>query len=327
LCGIAGVVKFGDKPILEEQISLCLTGNEHRGNDATGLAIADEDGSVFVFKKALPAWQFVTDIEYYAFIEAHLKPTSWAVILHARAASQGKPEKNENNHPMWDGKSAVVHNGCLRNDESLFKSLKLKRSAETDSDIIRAIIDDSDSFEASMKGLNKIDGGCAAAVVDTRFPKRLMLLRSGNPMVLGSTTDHFFFSSEKATLHRAIKPWVKRYGIFFQIQKPDTAYAPFPDHTAWIIGANGQESHHKFETSRGSYNEPIRSTYTKHYNKKVEAKNDKAVWCDPCKKTWYIPSDKPAHEYTCNKKEGGCGKMLWEMPSGMNVKRYQGGLE
>jgi len=218
------------------------------------------------------------------------------------------------------GLSAVVHNGMIRNDESLFKELKLKRTAETDSDIIRGIIDEYGFTEKCIKMLNRIDGGVGAAAFSTKYPKKMLLLRSGNPIVLGSTADFLFFSSEKNTLHRAMKPWLKRFNIFFQVQQTGAAFAPMADDTAWLIGLEGQEAHWEFKSLLGTYSSPNRNTYSKYKNKKLKvlADADKVekedAWCPKCKKIWTIPKGGVAKLFRCNPKEGGCNRTLEEMP-------------
>src|SRR5258708_27197758 len=123
MCGIAGIYKFGKEPITEEMISLFLTGNEHRGNDATGIALMQEDGKVVIVKRDIPAWKFVTSEEYRSFTKENLLPTTVIALLHTRGASSGSPRVYENNHPMYMGKTAVIHNGSLRNNDHLFDNL------------------------------------------------------------------------------------------------------------------------------------------------------------------------------------------------------------
>src|SRR5258708_2624424 len=141
MCGICGVRRFGPTPITETQITTLLVSNEKRGNHATGLALQQVDGSIQVFKQDAPAWSFVHRNEYEQFIRANLREDTVAFLGHTRFATQGHQSKNNNNHPIFAGKTAVVHNGMISNDDTLFKDLKLERKCETDSDIIRAVFD------------------------------------------------------------------------------------------------------------------------------------------------------------------------------------------
>src|SRR5689334_9587634 len=107
MCGIAGVVRFGDTPILEETLAMLLVSNEHRGNDASGIALSQADGTIAVYKNDIQPWKFVKSPEYKEFMEEHLKPDTWAAMVHARAATEGNPRDNNNNHPMFAGCSAA----------------------------------------------------------------------------------------------------------------------------------------------------------------------------------------------------------------------------
>lgn len=331
---------MGKKKIPEDAITLLLTGNEHRGNDASGIAFAQANGEVNVFKADDPAWRFVTSKSYAEFIEKNLRDDTWAVILHARGASQGSPRKNENNHPMYMGKSAIVHNGQIHNDHTLFTSRKYPKSAETDSDIIRAFVDEFGITEKCIEELNVLSGSAAGAAIHPEFPRKLLLFRSGSPMILGSNEDFFAWSSEKNTLHKAMRPWVVRFKMYFQQQKPDMGFAPMADDTAWIIGEEGLEFHGKFKALCGSYVEPFRKTYENYgerqkrwdedakrnlnivrstengshnHNRKKRDQFDDA-YCPDCKMEWIIPKGGIPKDFTCNKERGGCGKTLIAKP-------------
>ncbi len=334
MCGISGVRRYGNEPITEEVISLLLTGNEHRGGDAAGMAIQQADGAIDVFKRDVMAWKFTTLDDYKKFIGEKLRPDSLAVILHARAASQGNPRDNNNNHPMYAGKCAVIHNGVIRNDHELFNSMRLDRKAETDSDIIRAIIDEHGFTEPGIKALNKIQGSGAGAIFHPEYPGKMLLFRSGNPMCIASNENFFVFSSEKNTIHRACRPWVQRFGLWFQKSKPDMDFSIMADDTAWILGPEGFEKHFEFNIMKGwSYQEPVRMVYDKfaerqedfdrRTNKKTgqvtvikpESKK-KFAWCEKCKLEYTIPINDDPSKYKCwnSKEKKGCNGLLIDMP-------------
>jgi glucosamine 6-phosphate synthetase-like amidotransferase/phosphosugar isomerase protein len=331
MCGIAGVIKFGEKPITEEQCTLLLIGNEHRGNDATGLAFSQPDGSIQIYKKDVPAWQFTGSKQYREFIKENLHDDTWGVIVHTRGATQGSPRQNKNNHPISGGQACIIHNGCLSNDDQLFRQLGADRAAETDSDILRAYVDEYGITTKCIKEMNKIAGSAAGAAFDPRSPKKMLLFRSGSPMILSSNNDYFMFSSEKGTLYKAMKPFVKRHNMWFQVEQPDTAFAPMADHTAWIVGEEGQEQHAEFKTLAYSYNEPWRKTYENYserqarWDRKEKVTELKALpapkgnenrpimvdaWCNACRRVWGVPKGRDPKEFNCNKKSGGCGKSL-----------------
>lgn len=220
---------------------------------------------------------------------------------------------------MFAGLSAVVHNGVLNNDDWLFQREKIERKAETDSDILRGFIDKYGITEKCIKEMNALAGSAAGAAFHPHYPQKMLLFRSGNPMVLASTDDFFMFSSEKKTLYRALKPFIKRFNIWFQIERPDTAFSLMADDTAWILGENGQEKHGAFKVLTGQYHEPNRRVYENYKErqdkwKKEEKKFDPA-YCNKCQKSWVIPEGRKPSDFNCPTKEGGCGATLTTPPA------------
>jgi Glutamine amidotransferase domain len=303
-------------------IALLLTGNEHRGNDATGIALSQADGSVQVFKKATIAWKFVEDKEYEEFLNKNLRPDTWGALLHTRYATRGNPKDNNNNHPMYAGKSAVIHNGTLFNDDTLFHSRNFKRKSETDSDILRAFVDEYGITEECIKEMCSIGGSAAGAAFHPKYPQKMLLFRSGSPMTLGSTDEFFLFSSEQGTAYKALRPYVKRFNMWFQLIKAEAGFSPMAADTAWIIGPKGYEAHAKFETMTGKYIEPNRRTYEGYEERQKQWANKPCLvssatqnqfddaTCPKCRKNWTIPYGMTPGDYTCNPDSGGCGSTL-----------------
>jgi len=332
MCGIAGVIRYGDKLIQEELIASLLTGNEHRGNDATGMAFAFKDGSVKVFKEDLQPWKFVGSKGYEDFINENLNDKVWGVLLHTRLATCGNPRYNENNHPLYAGKAAIIHNGGIKNDDELFKGLGLERKATTDSDIIRAIVDKEGLTDAGIEALRKLKGSIASAIVHPEYPQRMIVMRSGPPLTMAEEDGLIVFSSEKDTIHKALRPYYKKFGMWFQPNKPNIGFSPMPDDTLWVFGPRGMETHFSFKSMQGIYNEPNRRTYkdfkyrqegfdfnfAKDKEQKkvvvVEKKEDEPDfvfgYCEKCDKEWQVPRGERIESYKCNKKFGGCGKYL-----------------
>lgn len=285
MCGISGIRRYGATPIDPISIQLLLTGMEHRGNDATGIVLQQKGGEIVLCKDNVPAWMFVTGKMYEAFIDEHLNDDTVSVLLHTRAATTGNPIKPENNHPMYYNKCALIHNGMISNDDTLFHTLELERRAETDSDILRAIVDKWGLSREGVNKLNLVSGSAAIAVVSPDAPDKLLLARSGSPISIGSTPEMFVFASEKNIIHRAMRPWVKRFGIEFQVQSLQMAFSPFPDDTAWLLGPDGLEWHQEFNTLIGQYKTPgYERTYTDYSSRQERWKSD-AEWEEKRKNT------------------------------------------
>ncbi len=329
MCGIGGIVRWGQLPIKEDVLAILLVGNEHRGNDAAGLVIQQADGSLNVLKKDCPGWKLIATDEYEKFIKEHLRADSRSVLVHARAASRGNPRDNNNNHPIYAGCSAVIHNGVIQNSDEMFTSLKLERKAEPDTDIARAVFDTWGLTERSIEKLSKGTGSGAIAAVHPDYPSKLLLIRSGNPLTIASNEDFFYFSSEKATLHKACRPFVQRMGMWFQAQKPNVDFANMADNTGWIIGPKGLESHTECKICDGDYIEPWRKTYEEYEQRQQRWNNlkngvipvggRKMGWCYVCKKEWWVPASGVVTDFRCNDEEGGCGGKLAELPAGKDT--------
>lgn len=248
MCGIGGIRKMGEKPIQEWQVSTLLASLEYRGLDASGVAFQQADGQVAIYKDHEPAWKFIKTKEYRRFVGEQLRADTTTALVHTRKATKGSPFTNKNNHPLFKDNAAVVHNGTITNDDALFRELKLDRSCETDSDIIRAIVDEVGIRRKVIDKLSRMCGTVAAAAVSPKFPGKLLLLRCGNPLVLAHSPffDHLLFASDKRSLFRVAKPFVNRWNFLMQIHAEDLAFMNLYEESGYIIGEKGMEFHDKF---------------------------------------------------------------------------------
>lgn len=328
MCGIGGIRRYGPEPITEDQIRVLLCCLERRGNHATGIAIMN-GAEISVFKDDEPAWNFVTSKGFEKFLKENLRETTETVLLHTRWATQGSPSKNENNHPVYAGESAIVHNGGISNEVWLYKDLKLDRKAEVDSDIIRAIVDAKGITQEAIRTLNRMAGSAAIAAVHPKFPGKLLLARSGSPLVLASTPNQLMWASEKQALHTALRPYIKRFGMVFQPNRTDgVGYITMNNDSAYIFGPDGLEWHDKFSTSSyyrtpdySSLNTGYRGSRRRHGFKDSQhllpAANDPdVVMCrnPECNSSMTIPDNlksSPLYELICT----DCKTTLAEKPT------------
>jgi len=116
-----------------------------------------------------------------------------SIIGHCRLPTKGSPMNNKNNHPVLVNNIVGVHNGCIGNDDKLFREHNLPRIAQVDTEIIFSLISlyankvgasVQDSIE---KACSKLTGSFACALQDRNNPYNLYLFRAYN----GTTIRHY----------------------------------------------------------------------------------------------------------------------------------------
>jgi asparagine synthetase B (glutamine-hydrolysing) len=253
MCGIGGFYRYGDTPIDIEEAKSLLVQLEKRGTHATGLAVMYDNGDTVVYKKPVPAWQLVSEDDFDKFAAEHWRPDARIVLLHTRWFTVGNPNNNENNHPIHDGKGAIVHNGAVSNHHNQYHTLDIKRGkAETDSDVYRAIVDKHGITPEAVRTFDRLWGASAIAAIHPEYPGKMIVGRSGKPLVFGwnPKTKMFAFASEKDILYMATKPVEAALGFFFGSNKTDYLFWTPPPDTAFIIGPGGKEWHGKMKTAQ-----------------------------------------------------------------------------
>lgn len=195
MCGIVGYIGKSDAaPYLVEG----LTRLEYRGYDSAGMAVLGSKGTTRV-----------RAVGRVRALEAALpKRLSGKVgIGHTRWATHGPPEeRNAHPHASADGRISVVHNGIIDNAVNLRTSLEaagVELSSDTDTEAVAHVIarSDADSLEgAVLDALGKLSGTYALAVIDERNPDRIVVARSGSPLIVGVGEKEMFVASDVAAL-------------------------------------------------------------------------------------------------------------------------------
>jgi len=238
---------------MKYQITMMANGLQYRGNDATGVAVMYDDGQTDWLKNNEPAWKFTASKNYEDWCRRAVEERTDAriVLVHTRKATKGTPYKPENNHPLVGAgqEGIIIHNGMIGNDDSLFAAKGWKRYAETDSDIIRAILDDHGGIDNDVvEAMGQLSGFAAVAAMHPATPTKLLLLRDSNPIMVGGTDDFFAFASDKKVITQVCTPWVRRFGIVMRVHAPNISFVPMANETGWIIDTTkGLEYHAKFQ--------------------------------------------------------------------------------
>lgn len=287
---------------------------QNRGTDATGFVLADDDGTIHIWKIADPAWKAVAMPGFHNWADKALTDRTRILLVHTRAYTKGSPHNNENNHPLFAHpiEGVIVHNGMVRNDDALFDANKklhgFERSCATDSDIFRAILDYHGQIDkALIKEMSLVDGTAAVAAVHRKSPGKLLLLRDSNPLVLGATADTLAFASTKEALHKTLKPWTTLHNIPMQVHAPDLSFIAMPNETGYIIDINatpaGLSEHDVFKcngTGMGGYVRYAKNTsfwdrQLRARNEKREEKRTEGRTAERTVETVHTPAPAPAH--------------------------------
>jgi len=196
MCGIVGAVAQRD---VSEILVEGLRRLEYRGYDSAGVAIIDDQkisrvrrvGKVAELSNAL----------------AESPLTGGTGIAHTRWATHGVPNE-ANAHPHVSSHIAVVHNGIIENYESLRSQLielGYVFTSETDTEVIAHLVAEELKTAGSLlvavqNARKKMTGAYGAAVVDERDPERLVVARSGSPLVIGYGIGENFVASDQLAL-------------------------------------------------------------------------------------------------------------------------------
>ncbi|MES1993600.1 MAG: glutamine--fructose-6-phosphate transaminase (isomerizing) [Pseudomonadota bacterium] len=197
MCGIVGAIAQRNvTPILLEGLRRL----EYRGYDSAGVVILGAQG--------LQRVRTVGKVEMLAqALEAH--PLEGPLgLAHTRWATHGAPsERNAHPHIAAD-RVAVVHNGIIENHAELRAELLARGDpieSDTDTELIAHLIhhaldDSADLLTAVRACLARLRGAYAIAVIDRAAPDRLVVARSGSPLVIGVGIGEHFVASDSAAL-------------------------------------------------------------------------------------------------------------------------------
>ncbi|MBA2382802.1 MAG: glutamine--fructose-6-phosphate transaminase (isomerizing) [Chloroflexi bacterium] len=197
MCGIVGYTGPREAgPILIEGLQRL----EYRGYDSAGIALVDEDGDLFVEKKAGKLANLQTAI-------ADRTPHAAIGLAHTRWATHGRPN-DLNAHPHQDctGDITVIHNGIIENFSELRDGLEARGHAltsETDTEAIAHLVEEAytgDLADAVRATLRQLDGAYALVVMHKREISRLVGARQDVPLVVGRHGEESFIASDVAAI-------------------------------------------------------------------------------------------------------------------------------
>ena len=197
MCGIVGYTGPREAgPILIEGLKRL----EYRGYDSAGIALVDEDGDLFVEKKAGKLSNLTTAI-------ADRTPHAAIGLAHTRWATHGRPN-DLNAHPHQDctGDITVIHNGIIENFRELRDGLVERGhtlTSETDTEAVAHLVEEAyqgDLADAVRAALRQVEGAYALVVMHKAEISRLVGARENVPLVVGLHGEESFIASDVAAI-------------------------------------------------------------------------------------------------------------------------------
>ena len=198
MCGIVGAVAQRDvQAILLEGLKRL----EYRGYDSAGLAVVSAP-SEMVRLRSVGKVQALVDKA------AATQLPGGTGIAHTRWATHGGvTETNAHPHVVSD-RLAIVHNGIIENYQELRSELKGKGYefvSDTDTEVLAALINDkrkqTDSLLSAVQlAIREVRGAYGTVIMDSQDPERLVVARSGSPLVIGLGLGENFIASDQRAL-------------------------------------------------------------------------------------------------------------------------------
>ena len=198
MCGIVGAVAQRD---VAEILVEGLRRLEYRGYDSAGIATIDQQNQLSSAKRLGKVQELALALED--------TPLSGGTgIAHTRWATHGAPSE-VNAHPhLSSGNIAVVHNGIIENHQALrsqLQGLGYEFVSQTDTEVIGHLVHHelktSDNLLlAVQKTVKQLDGAYGTVVMDSTDKDRIIVARSGSPLVIGYGLGENFIASDMMAL-------------------------------------------------------------------------------------------------------------------------------
>ncbi|MCU8010416.1 glutamine--fructose-6-phosphate transaminase (isomerizing) [Shewanella sp. SM87] len=197
MCGIVGAVAQRD---VAEILVEGLRRLEYRGYDSAGVAVI-HNGELSRTRRVGKVQELSAALE--------TDPLAGGTgIAHTRWATHGEPSER-NAHPhLSEGDIAVVHNGIIENHNKLremLKGLGYNFSSDTDTEVICHLVHHELKTHSTLLGavqatVKQLEGAYGTVVIDRRDSDRMVVARSGSPLVIGFGLGENFVASDQLAL-------------------------------------------------------------------------------------------------------------------------------
>ena len=197
MCGIVAAVAQRN---IADVLVQGLRHLEYRGYDSAGVAMLDHQHHYTRTRR-------IGKVKELADAVADSKLTGMTGIAHTRWATHGEPSE-ANSHPHVSGDITIVHNGIIENHQTLRTLLTTRGylfQSQTDTEVIAHLVEwelrsANSLLEAVQNSVVQLQGAYGAVVMDKNDPERLIVARSGSPIVIGLGLGENFIASDQLAL-------------------------------------------------------------------------------------------------------------------------------
>ena len=249
MCGIVGAVAQRDVvDILVEGLRRL----EYRGYDSAGVAVVTEAGELTRLRR-------LGKVKELSDAVAAAPVSGGTGIAHTRWATHGEPSER-NAHPHVSSNITVVHNGIIENHSPLRDALKAKGyvfTSDTDTEVIAHLVEEELKTAGSLlaavqKSVKQLHGAYGTVLMDKTDASRVVVARSGSPLVIGLGIGENFIASDQL----ALLPVTRRF-IFLE----EGDVAEITRHSVRIFDKNGVAIEREVHESNVSYDAGDKGQY------------------------------------------------------------------
>ncbi|PQJ65507.1 glutamine--fructose-6-phosphate transaminase (isomerizing) [Vibrio jasicida] len=257
MCGIVGAVAQRD---VAEILVEGLRRLEYRGYDSAGVAIVDGEANLTRIRRLGKVQELADAVD-------EAKVIGGTGIAHTRWATHGEPSE-VNAHPHMSGDIAVVHNGIIENHEELRELLQSRGyvfESQTDTEVIAHMVEwelrtSETLLEAVQKTAKQLDGAYGTVALDRKDPSRIVVARSGSPIVIGFGVGENFLASDQLALLNVTRR-------FMYLEEGDVAEITRRDVT--VFDATGERVEREITESNAEHDAGDKGQYRHFMQKEI----------------------------------------------------------
>ncbi len=257
MCGIVGAVAQRD---VAEILVEGLKRLEYRGYDSAGVAIVDSASNLTRIRRLGKVQELADAVD-----SAHV--VGGTGIAHTRWATHGEPSEI-NAHPHVSGDISVVHNGIIENHEQLRDTLTERGYqfvSQTDTEVIAHLVEwelrsAPSLLVAVQSAVKQLEGAYGTVVMDRNDPSRLVVARSGSPIVIGFGVGENFLASDQLALLNVTRR-------FMYLEEGDVAEVTRRDVT--VFNSLGEHVERKITESKLEHDAADKGNYRHYMQKEV----------------------------------------------------------